>query len=224
MQSESQKPRDSRGTDRPNQIGGTVLRAHRHICDFFGSHEDEYRVLPPFIKDGFECGEKAVDIIDPMRRNEHARQLRSAGIDVAAAEQHGQLELLEWADAHLQGGFFDQNRTPALIDEIWRLAKEQGFPRIRFVTHMEWPLEDRPGVDDLLEYEASANLVPFEDPVVCAYDLAKFGGDVVVDVMRTHPLIIIGGILQENPFSVAPEEFLRELRERRGRGQAASSA
>ena len=39
---------------------------------------------------------------------------------------------------HLQGGFFDQGRTLALIDEIRRGAKEQGFPRIRFVTHMEW--------------------------------------------------------------------------------------
>ncbi len=119
------------------------------------------------------------------------------------------------AEAHLRGGVFDQDRTLALIDEIRRRAKEQGFPRILFVTHMEWALEDRPGVDGLLEYEASANLVPFVDPVVCAYDLEKFGGGLVVDIMRTHPLIIIGGI--------PPEEFLRELRERRGPKQAASS-
>ena len=29
--------------------------------------------------------------------------------------------------------------------------------------------------------------------------------------MRTHPMIIIGGILQENPFFVPPDEMLREL-------------
>ncbi len=40
-------------------------------------------------------------------------------------------------------------------------------------------------------------------------------GEVVVDVMRTHPMIIIGGILQENPFFVPPDEFLRRLWERR---------
>jgi hypothetical protein len=32
--------------------------------------------------------------------------------------------------------------------------------------------------------------------------------------MRTHPMIIIGGVLQENPFFVPPDEFLRELRKR----------
>jgi hypothetical protein len=53
------------------------------------------------------------------------------------------------------------------------------------------------------------------------YDLAKFGGDTVVDIIRTHPMIIIGGMLQQNPFFVPPEQFLRELCERRA-GQSAS--
>jgi len=37
----------------------------------------------------------------------------------------------------------------------------------------------------------------------------------VIDIMRTHPMVIIGGILQQNPFFVSPEEFLREFRQRR---------
>jgi hypothetical protein len=47
------------------------------------------------------------------------------------------------------------------------------------------------------------------------YSLAKFGAAVVMDVMRTHPMVIIGGLLQENPFYVPPDEFLAELRQRR---------
>ena len=35
-----------------------------------------------------------------------------------------------------------------------------------------------------------------------------------MDILRTHPMVIIGGILQENPFFVPPDEFLGELRER----------
>jgi hypothetical protein len=34
--------------------------------------------------------------------------------------------------------------------------------------------------------------------------------------LRTHAMVIIGGVLQENPFFVPPDEFLRELRERAG--------
>lgn len=38
-----------------------------------------------------------------------------------------------------------------------------------------------------------------------------------MDIMRTHPMVIIGGVLQPNPFWVSPDEFLRELDARRAR-------
>ena len=38
-----------------------------------------------------------------------------------------------------------------------------------------------------------------------------------MDIMRTHPMVIIGGVLQANPFWVTPDEFLRELDARRVR-------
>ena len=41
-----------------------------------------------------------------------------------------------------------------------------------------------------------------------------------MDIMRTHPMVIIGGFLQENPFFVPPDEMLAELRARRDRGMS----
>jgi hypothetical protein len=35
-----------------------------------------------------------------------------------------------------------------------------------------------------------------------------------MDILRTHPMVIIGGVLQENPFFVPPDAFLEELRRR----------
>jgi hypothetical protein len=37
----------------------------------------------------------------------------------------------------------------------------------------------------------------------------------VIQALRTHPVVIIGGLLHENPFFVPPDEFLHEIRERR---------
>jgi hypothetical protein len=42
--------------------------------------------------------------------------------------------------------------------------------------------------------------------------MVKFGGDVLIDVLRTHPMALIGGVLQVNPFFVPADEFLEELR------------
>lgn len=204
---------------RPIRLGGSALGHRCHVCAFFSSRDDEYRALLPFIKDGFAGGEKIVHTVDPARREDHLQRLASAGIDVAATCQSGQFELLDWTETHLRDGEFNQDRTLGLFGGMAKTAKQQGYPLVRFVTHMEWALEKMLGVDELLEYEAKANNIWLGqtgpvNPVICTYDLTKFSGDVVVDIMRTHPMIIIGGILQENPFFVPPDQFLHELRQR----------
>jgi hypothetical protein len=50
--------------------------------------------------------------------------------------------------------------------------------------------------------------------------MARFGVNVGMTILHTLQMVIIGGILQENPFFVAPDEFLRELRERAGQNSA----
>ena len=149
----------------PIRIAGSVLGAQRHVCAFFHSPDEEYRVLLPFIKEGFERGEKAFHIVDPNLRAEHALRLASAGIDV---EKSGQFELRNWADAYLRDGHFDQDRMLALIQEVLDGGIQQGFALTRLVAHMEWALEDRPGVDDLVEYETRLNYVlpRYKDPVI----------------------------------------------------------
>lgn len=164
-----------------------------------------------------ELGAKNVHTVDPCLRYEHCRRLASAGIDLDAKIQNGQFELRDWSNMHLRGGIFDQKQTLALLRQVISDAKKNGFPRTRFVTNMEWALEAGLDANELLEYEATANFDWMRqngpvNPVICSYDLNQFTADIVVDVMRTHPMVIIGGMLRENPFFVPPEEFLKELR------------
>jgi hypothetical protein len=51
--------------------------------------------------------------------------------------------------------------------------------------------------------------------VICTYDLARFTAAQVVDVLRSHPLAVIGGIVQQNPFFVSPERLIQEFQEPR---------
>lgn len=201
------------------ELAGSRLNNHYHVCAFFHSKYEEYPVLLPFIKDGLQRGEKAFHVVDPKLRDEHLTYLASAGIEVDRFEQNGQLELRSWEEAYLHNGHFDQNRMLALLQSVLDDARNQGYPSTRLVAHMEWALEDRPGVNDIVEYETRLNyfLNRYSDPVICVYDLAQFGAAAVIDIMRTHPMIIIGGVLQENPFFVPPDDFLNELRQRQSR-------
>jgi MEDS: MEthanogen/methylotroph, DcmR Sensory domain len=201
--------------EQPIRLAGSVLNEKRHICAFFRTTEEKYQVLLPFIKDGFDRGEKAFHVVDPNSREDHLQRLKAAGIDTDTTEQSGQLKLFDWNDAYFPDGRFDQDAMLTMWQIVLDVAGQRG-PLTRLVAQMEWALEDREGVCDLLEYEARFNLVHAKhpDPVICAYDLTKFPADVIMDTLRTHPMVIIGGLLQENLFYTPPEQFLQELRDR----------
>ncbi len=208
------------------QFAGGNLGGQRHICAFFNSIDEEHRVLRSFFKDGFDRGEKATHIVDPEKREEHLKRLAEAGINVKQAMDIGQLELRPWREAYLRGDRFDQDAAVALIEEILQSGAAAGYALTRLVGHMEWALLDKPGVNNLVEYETRLNYVlpKYNDPVICTYDLSKFPASLVMDIMRTHPVVIIGGILQENPFFVPPDQFLLELQERRSVRKSAGMA
>ena len=201
----------------PIPFAGSQLGEPRHVCAFFNSDDEAYRVLLPFIKDGFECGDKAVHVVIPDQRPDHLRRLAAAGIDMTVAQQSGQLELRSNTETYLRDGRFDQDRMLEVFEQLASGNARGGFPLSRIVCHMDWAAEGRSHIDNLIEFESRINDLwrRHDDAIICVYDLAKFGGNAVIDIMRTHPMIIIGGILQQNPFFVPPEEFLRELRERR---------
>ncbi len=209
----------------PISLAGSQLGEIRHVCAFFNSDEEEYRVLLPFIKDGLNCGDKAVHVLNPDQRQDHLQRLAAAGIDPAGAQQSGQLEFRVNTEVYLPDGRFDQNRMLQVFEQLACGNVKGGFPLSRICCRMDWAIEDRSHVDDVIEFESRVNDVwrRHDDAVICTYHLGQFGGDAVIDIMRTHPMVIVGGILQHNPFFVPPDEFLREFRQRRA-GRRGSSA
>jgi len=140
----------------------------------------------------------------------------SLGIDAAPAEVQGQLKIVGWDEAPLRGGSFNQSAMLSLLPALLNDGRVRGFAITRFIADMEWVLNDPGALGSLLEFECRVNLAlpKAGDIVICSYDLDKFGAAIVVDALRTHPIVLIGGSVQRNPFYVAPEELLKELNER----------
>jgi hypothetical protein len=205
-------------------VPGSTLAQHRHVCAFFNGIDEQHRVLRLFIKEGLDHGDKAFHLVE--RREEHLRRLADAGIDVDGAMGSGQLEVWPWQDGPLRGDRFDQDAWLASFEQVLQSGPASGYAQTRFLSEMEWALADLPGVGDLIEFETRVNdVVPkYDGTVVCAYDLSKFPANVVIDALRTHPVLIIGGLLHENPFFVPPDRLLREIRERRSVGAGVSQS
>jgi hypothetical protein len=199
------------------KLAGSEVARSCHACAFFHTRQEYYEVLLPFIKEGLQAGEKAFHVLDAQDHSEHLKQLEQEGIRVAQAQHSGQLEVRPWEEAYLKPGHFSQDAMLELIEGVLQEGHRQGYPMTRLVANMEWACKtDVPGVKDIVKYETRLNhvLPRYDDVVVCTYDLSQHSASVVMDIMRTHPAVIIGGLLLENPFFVKPDEFLQELRQR----------
>jgi hypothetical protein len=205
-------------TAAPIPFAGSMLGGYRHVCAFFSSRQQEYDTLLPFVRDGLELGERAYHVLPSQYREEHLEQLRGAGIDVAAAQRRRQLEVATPQETYLRGGRFDKDAMLVLIQEALETGPTLGFPLTRLIAHAEGVLQDWSNINGWIEYETRLNdvLPRYDDPVICTYDTNLLNGSIAVDILRTHPVAVIGGLLYENPFFVPPQEFLRQVLQRSG--------
>jgi hypothetical protein len=197
----------------PIRLAGAELGDYRHVCAFFANPEDEYRTLLPFAREGLEHGERLVQFV-PRAREDHVARLRAAGIDVDGARRSQQMETRTSEDTYVREGRFDQDAMIAEIQRLLVTGYALGFPLTRLIAHAECVARDLGDADSFMEYESRLNdVLPFyPDAIICTYDLNQISAEVVIDVLRTHPMVIVGGVLQENPFFVPPEVYLREKR------------
>jgi hypothetical protein len=80
-----------------------------------------------------------------------------------------------------------------------------------------------PDMDELMMLESEMNryLPLFPQVVVCLYDIERFGGGIIVNLLKTHPRMLIGGMLVENPYYTSPDELLN--RAERGGSETADA-
>lgn len=205
-------------------LAGTKLDRYFHVCALFHDRDEEYRVLGSFYREGLDWGEKELHIINPALRDEHVRRLEELGIDARRYVDGGQLDLVSCYDVYLQNGAFNKDQMLTAVDAVLAAGIQAGYPRTRIMGNMGWAFESHPGSEQLIEYEVQVNevLARTRQPAICVYDIGQLTGSMMIDILRAHPLTLVGGTVHQNPFFMPPDEFLRVLAARRQAGRAAA--
>ncbi len=158
-----------------------------HIGYIYESEEAWQAVVPAFIADGLARDEKVFCVgKSPETR------LRDAGIDVDAAQERGQLALLP-AEVYTPGGRFDPQTIIAWLTREVAQALDEGFTALRVTSDMCWAIEYFADFDTLVEYEAQLHAFFAAQACValCQYDRRRFPAEVLLNVLRTHPHLIV---------------------------------
>jgi uncharacterized protein YifN (PemK superfamily) len=64
-----------------------------------------------------------------------------------------------------------------------------------------------------LRYESELNyFVPhFPQVLLCLYDIAEIDGRLLVEIIKTHPMVLIGDTVLENLYYVDPDSYTPEI-------------
>jgi len=192
-------------------IDEICLQPGSHVCAFYRGDGDRDRLLGGYLGAGLAAGDKCICIVDSAGTAERLAKLPGACGEPGPFG--GQLDVHLPESTYLAGGEFTTADMLTFWTESMVKAEIEGYSFCRLVGEMTWALRDAPGVEHLVGYESELNRVTRSSPVVvlCLYDLDRFGGEVVVNVVKTHPQVLIQGILVENPYYVGPDEFLRPV-------------
>jgi hypothetical protein len=198
----------------PATVCGHPLTHSAHICAFFDSEQQEYACLVPYFAEGLARSEQVVTIRDADRCSAHTEKLRASGsIPVDEAIRTNRLRVVASEETYLQDGIFEVERMYHMIEKTLVDAPAEGFSRVRACGEMSWALRGLPGTDDLMEYESRVNQLTQEHDctLMCTYDINRFSGRALLDVLATHPLVLLGDQIYENPYYKEPAEFLQGL-------------
>ena len=196
----------------PSGIDEIGLLPGSHVCAFYRGDRDRDRLLTAYLGAGLAAGDKCICIVDSAQAATRLRDLPRAPSELVPLD--GQLDIHLPESTYLAGGGFSTADMLTFWTESMVKAAVEGYSFCRLVGEMTWALRDAPGVEHLVGYESELNRVTSSYPVIvlCLYDLDRFSGEVVVNIVKTHPQVLIQGILVENPYYVGPDEFLKSAR------------
>ena len=193
-----------------NEWGVNTLNPEAHVCLLYETEDQLRAVLASFIREGLGKNEKVLCIADGTSSEIPLEGFWSESPDLGASLKTGQLTILKSEDAYLRSGVFDPGEMIALLKGYTEEALFEGYAGLRVTGQMTWALRDLPGADRLLEYEARINdFLPGSGCLaLCQYPMHRFSAPCLLDVLRTHPQMIIGTEVHDNPHYVPPSVFL----------------
>src|ERR1700752_3186297 len=186
------------------------LGPHDHFCSIYESPEDHYAVAIPFMRIGLDRGEKCIYIADDGMVGDVRLAMQKEGIDVDRSIASNALELATKEQAYLEHGSFRPDWMYTFWKEATQLALSEGFSALRATGETEWVLRGGRGLERWMEYESKMthNLSESNCSALCQYNLGVFPPELILDVIRTHPVVVYGGTVCRNLYYVPPDEFL----------------
>ena len=200
------------------EVGGKreKIRPGLHICQFYNQASEIIHTAAPLMRDGLRVRDKCFFAAAEPRLEEVRKALRAAHVDVEEVTESGQLQLVGDRNELLKDGRFDPYHLLATHQALIARSLADGWQTVRAVLDMGWLAgENNATPEQLLKYEAAADAVfTFQSrPIVALlqYNYSELPGELVVELLKIHPIAVVGKFIKRNPYYVDAEEYMVKI-------------
>lgn len=183
-----------------------------HLCVIYKTETEHKNLMIPFIKQGLIKNQAILYITDARQTTDIIHYFSAENINIQRYIDNGQLMFASSKETYLKDETFDPDRMLQMLNEITQEIISKGFTALRISGEMSWFFKGQSDYAKLIEYEAKLNIFLHNYPAIglCQYDQRRFNSEVLLDVIRTHPYVIIGNKVYDNFYYIPPTEFLSE--------------
>jgi transcriptional regulator with GAF, ATPase, and Fis domain len=181
-----------------------------HLCSIYENQEEQFSVAIPFIHIGLDRGEKCIYIADDGTADIVREAMHAEGIDVERAIASKALVLTTKEQTYLKRGCFNPDWMFTFWKEATVSAMSEGFSALRATGETEWILRGALGCERWIEYESRATHALSESNclALCQYNRRLLPPELILEIIRTHPIVVYHGAVCRNLYYVPPDEFL----------------
>jgi hypothetical protein len=192
-------------------FGGYTCNWGTHFCGLYESEAERDTIMYGFLGQGLRERELLVCCPDEGQYDHALDRVRAQCPDVEGPDRDS-FRLLHSRELYHPQGFFSPRDMLKAHDDIWDENLSRGARNVRGTAEMGWALAKIPGIEDLMAYESLLNMFIWGKAwiSICLYDVNRFPGATIMKVLQTHPFVITGGGIFENPYFVHPEKWLAE--------------
>jgi PAS domain S-box-containing protein len=186
------------------------LQLGDHLCSIYRDFEEQMEVIVPFFAAGLARGQRCLYLADRTSLSQIVPAFRARGVNIEEALASDQLLFLTTQESYLLDGRFDPERMIATLQKAEREARESGYSGLRATGEMSWILAGLPGSERLIEYESRLNdFFPGSHTVaICQYQEDLFPPDLLLQVIHSHPRVLLHAQLCPNPYYLPPQRLL----------------
>ncbi|HEV2659418.1 MAG TPA: MEDS domain-containing protein [Ktedonobacteraceae bacterium] len=187
-----------------------------HICQLYSKVTEIPAVTARLLRVGLSLSEKCLFAAAPAQIKELRDELRKLQIDVDDYVASGQLVLIEERETFLANGKrFDPYFLLSSHQTFIAQALREGWQAARISIDMTWLAKDIATPEQILKYEAASDAVfTFQNAPIIAlmhYDHSKLQPNLVVEILKLHPISVVGKYIKRNPYYLNSEQYMLKI-------------